>query len=275
VLVTGGAGFIGKYVAAELKQRGHAVVMFDGHHNITDFKALASAAEPCDGIINLAGQLGTEEMIGAEARAVRVNIEGAVNVYDVAARRGIPVVQIGTGHKGQPNPYAITKAAAEDLGLARARWRGDKIAVVRAFHAYGPGQKVPPPHGNAKVRKIVPSFVCRALTGMPLEVWGDGLQLIDLVHVEDVAAVLVDALSGPFGEVTEAGTGVPTSVVAAAWKIIEATDSDSYLEHFPMRPGEPEWTRVVAAVPKCGRPWPHGLKHTIDWYRRELRVAAA
>lgn len=275
VLVTGGAGFIGKYVAAELKQRGHTVVLFDGHHNITDFKALASAAEPCDGIINLAGQLGTEEMIGAEARAVRVNIEGAVNVYDTAAALGIPVVQIGTGHKGQPNPYAITKAAAEELGLARAQWRGEKITVVRAFHAYGPGQKIPPPHGTARVRKIIPSFICRALTGMPLEVWGSGEQQIDLVHVEDVARQLVEGLGGPWGRVREAGTGVATTVNQAAWDVIKATDSNSDVVHLPMRLGEPEGACVVAEWPKALTHWPYGLLPTIDWYRRELRVMAA
>ena len=116
-------------------------------------------------VINLAGMLGTPELLGDERAACEVNIIGAVNVYDAAARRGIPVVQIGTGHKGQPNPYAITKACAEDLGLARARWLGEKITVVRAYHVYGPGQLPGPPHGPASVHKFFPTFACRALSG--------------------------------------------------------------------------------------------------------------
>jgi nucleoside-diphosphate-sugar epimerase len=127
----------------------------------------------------------------------QVNILGALNVYDAAAARDIPVVQIGTGHKGQPNPYAITKACAEDLGLARAGVGGERIVVVRAFHAYGPGQKACAPHGRGTVRKIVPSMVCRALTGMPVQVNGSGDQAIDLVYVDDVAAALADALHAP------------------------------------------------------------------------------
>ena len=127
-----------------------------------EFACRMSRAEA---IINLAGVLGTPELFGSEHRAAQVNILGAVNVYDAAAKLGIPVVQIGTGHKGQPNPYAITKACAEDLGLARARWLGEKITVVRAYHVYGPGQLPGPPHGPAGVHKFFPTFACRALSG--------------------------------------------------------------------------------------------------------------
>ena len=181
-------------------------------------------------------------------------------------------MQIGTGHKGQPNPYAITKGAAEDLALARAQWKGERIAVVRAYHAYGAGQKPFPPHGPSRVRKIIPSFICRALTGMPLEVNGDGTQLIDLVHATDVADVLVAAIGGPYGMVTEAGTGKATSVYAAASEVIaQCGGPSSRIVHVPMRDGEPEGTTVIARKPACAdHPWPHRLTETIVAYREYL-----
>lgn len=268
ILVTGGAGFIGQAVAAELAGRGDQVVTFDRPKSILRKGHLDIAFWNVAGVINLAGVLGTEETLGAEKHAAEVNILGALNVFDVAADRGVPVVQIGTGHKGQPNPYAITKGCAEDLGLARARYRGEHIVVVRAFHAYGPGQKVCPPHGTASVRKIVPSFVCRALTGMPIEINGSGEQLIDLVHVDDVARVLVDALDVPAGSVLEAGTGKPTSVVDAAKDVAAVVGQPVELVFRPMRPGEPEDSTVVAASPACHNPWPHRLDETVDYYRR-------
>jgi nucleoside-diphosphate-sugar epimerase len=178
----------------------------------------------------------------------------------------VPLVQIGTGHRGQPNPYAITKACAEDLLLARAEWEGDRINVVRAFHAYGPGQKACPPHGSSTVRKIIPSFVCRALTGMPLEVNGDGSQLIDLIHVDEVARILIAALGGPYGIVLDAGTGVSTTVLDAASDVIEWTRSDSRIVRVPMRNGEPENATVVAERPCSDKFWPYQLAETIDYY---------
>ena len=276
VLVTGGAGFIGQAVRHELEHRGHVFKSLDYPDSVCDELDVLAAANPCDAIINLAGVLGTSETVGAELRAAEVNILGALTVADVAKDLGIPMVQIGTGHKGQPNPYAITKACAEDLLLARAQWCGQDINVVRAYHAYGPGQKVCPPHGEAKVRKIVPSFVCRALTGMPIEVNGSGRQLIDLIHVAEVARILVDAIDGPvFGQVLEAGTGLATTVLDAAEQVIEMCGSNSEIVLVPMRDGEPVASRVVSDHPESPKRWPWGLDETIRYYQRMLLEKAA
>jgi UDP-glucose 4-epimerase len=270
--VTGGAGWIGKAVCRELTSRGSIPVPFDSSTG-QDVRRLADvhdAMHDVDAVINLAGVLGTAETIGRERQPVEVNVLGALNVFQEAAERGLPVVHIGTGHRGQLNPYAVTKACAEDLALTRASYGGEPIVVVRAFHAYGPGQKMCPPHGTAPVRKIVPSFVCRALTGMPIEVNGSGQQVIDLVHVDDVARVLVDALDGPYGTVIDAGTGKHTTVLQAAWDVIAACRSDSEIVHLPMRPGEPQHSVVVADTPACPNPWPYRLRETVAWYRKAL-----
>jgi UDP-glucose 4-epimerase len=270
VLVTGAAGFIGRAVCEQLTARGDEPAGFDRPHDVTDTDQVADALAGCDAVINLAGALGTGELFGAEQMAVHTNIIGALVVYDAAARLGVPVVQIGTGHKGQPNPYAITKAAAEDLGLARAQYRAERIVIVRAYHAYGPGQKMCPPHGRSPVRKIVPSMVCRALTGMDVEINGSGEQLVDLVHVDDIAAVLVDAVTAAPGTVLEAGTGKPTRVLDVAADILAVTGSTSRIRHIPTRPGEPADAEVVAREPRCHNPWPHRLDETVAWYRDQL-----
>jgi nucleoside-diphosphate-sugar epimerase len=275
VLVTGSSGFIGKHLCAELARRGHDPVPFDRPG--CDIRSAtqvdwAVRAGDLGAVINLAGMLGTPELLGAERDACEANIGGAVNVYDAAARHGgLPVVQIGTGHKGQPNPYAITKACAEDLGLARARWLGEKIAIVRAYHVYGPGQLPGPPHGPASVHKFFPTFACRALQGLPLELCGGGGQLIDPVHVSDVAAALADAIGGPYGQVTEAGCGKPVSVAQVAADIATLPGLTPWLPvEVPGRPGEPRDAEVVAAAPACRNPWPYLVPETIEWYRQWL-----
>jgi nucleoside-diphosphate-sugar epimerase len=271
ILVTGSSGFIGRHVTAELEARGHLVTPFDRPHcDVRDGDALELAMTGCDAVINLAGMLGTPELFGSEAAAAEVNILGAINVYDAAAQRRIPVVQIGTGHKGQPNPYAITKAAAEDLGLSRAQFTGERITIVRAYHVYGPGQTPGPPHGPASVHKFFPTFACRALTGMKLELCGGGGQLIDPVHVTDVASVLADAISGPYGTVIEAGCGKPFTVREIAADI--AMECGARLEPAAVKPraGEPRDAEVVAATPVCVNEWPYLVKETADWYREWL-----
>jgi nucleoside-diphosphate-sugar epimerase len=139
--------------------------------------------------------------------------------------------------------------------------------VVRAYHAYGPGQKAPPPYGKATVRKIIPAFVCAALAGDPIRVNGTGVQTIDLVHVDEVARVLLDGLNGPYGQTIEAGTGTPISVLQAAKDVLAACDSTSEITLAPMRPGEPMVSDVYATNPACANLWPD-LSDTIDYYRQ-------
>lgn len=257
-----------------LEDRGHELVPFDLPENdIRDAARLYRKTEfsEADAIINLAGMLGTPELFGHEAKAAEVNIVGAINVYDVASSLGIPMVQIGTGHKGQPNPYAITKGCAEDIALARAEWSGDRVAVVRAYHVYGPHQPVGPPHGTASVHKFFPTFACRALTGMPLEFCGGGGQLIDPVYVDDCADVLVAALHGPYGKVIEAGNGQPVSVRKAGLDIAwHAGDSLPLVNNTPGRDGEPAGAVVYAENPACTNKWPYKVKETVEWYRQWL-----
>lgn len=270
VLVTGGGGFIGSAVRRLLEANGDEMVTFDhvDGNDVMNKAQLLGATHEIDAVINLAGRLGTSETFGHEYPTAEVNILGAINVADVCRTRGIPLVQIGTGHKGQPNPYAITKACAEELLIARAQETGQQISVVRAYHAYGPGQKPFPPHGKSTVRKIMPSFICRALTGMPIEVNDSGEQVIDLIHVDEVARILVKAISGPYGYVLEAGTGHGVTVNRAALDVIDFCQSKSTIIHIPKRAGEPVDAVVIAEIPESDKLWPWGLDNTVDYYRK-------
>lgn len=273
VLVTGSSGFIGSAVCNSLSARGHKIVPYDlPRCDVRDGDALSAEmriAQP-DAIINLAGMLGTPELFGHEAKAAAVNVIGAVNVYDAAALAGIPVVQIGTGHKGQPNPYAVTKGCAEDLGLCRAQFCGEKIAIVRAYHVYGPRQPVGPPFGTASVHKFFPTFATRAISGLYLELCGGGTQIIDPVYVDDVADVLVNAIDGPYGTVIEAGTGEAVSVAQVAADIRDAAGAEVLITSAASRDGEPAGAIVRASHPQCVNLWPYKVPETVEWYRQWL-----
>ena len=272
VLVTGGGGFIGSAVGWFLQSRGDEMVTFDhiDGHDVNDYSDIHEAIYNTDAVINLAGRLGTSETFGAELDTATVNIIGALNVADAARKLGKPMVQIGTGHKGQPNPYAITKACAEDLLLARASETGQPISVVRAYHAYGPKQKPFPPHGTSTVRKFIPSFICRALTGMPLEINGTGNQIVDPIYVDEVARMLVEAIDAPPGTFREAGCGKGITINAIAKDVIRMTGSSSRIDYIDKRQGEPLDAVVVAESPGSRLNWPYGMTETIDYYKHHL-----
>ena len=111
----------------------------------------------------------------------------------------------------------------------------------------------------------------------PIEVYGSGDQIIDLVYVVDVARLLVDALvrtarNGPDAETTEAGSGRAITVKAVAEKVIAAVGKGSIV-HLPMRPGEKPGAVIVAKKPLMdATPLETGLPVTVDYYRELLRT---
>jgi UDP-glucose 4-epimerase len=269
VLVTGGNGFIGRYVVEELLWRGYSVSVLDTRWrpgvdgatvvlgDIRDEVAVTEAAAHADGVIHLAGVLGTQETISNPRPAAATNILGGLNVMEAALQYGLPMVNIAVGNYWMNNTYSISKNTVERFADMLNKYRDGRIAVVRALNAYGPRQTAAAPHGPSKVRKIMPSFINRALDGDPIEVYGDGEQVMDMIYVADVARILVTALEstaagGPLkveDQTFEAGTGRATTVNEIAQAVVEEvlaqTGKVIPINHLPMRPGEDERSVVL------------------------------
>lgn len=293
--VTGGAGFIGGHVADELVARGHRPVIFDhlgrtahGHPvlmgDVRDPVAMTELAAHVDGIIHLAACLGTQETIRNPRPAAETNVQGGLNFLEAIAQYDIPGVYIGVGNHWMNNTYSISKTTIERFVAMFNKERGTRCNIVRAVNAYGRGQSVAPPFGPAKVRKITPAFVCRALTGQPIEVYGDGQQVSDMVHVTDAAKALVAALEAAadgtvLDRAVEVGPVEHHTVNEVAEHVIKAAAALGYppvpLTHLPMRPGEVPGASVTAdtsTLPLVGIdpaglvPLDRGIAETVVWY---------
>lgn len=272
VLVTGGNGFIGRWVTQELLAHGRHVAVLDTRWrkpvegaqlvlgDIRDATAVTEAVAHADGVIHLAGVLGTQETIKNPRPAAETNILGGLNVLEACAQYDVPLVNIAVGNYWMNNTYSITKNTVERFAEMMNRFRKTRISVVRALNAYGPGQLAAEPFGPSKVRKIMPSFACRALTGLPIEIYGDGTQIMDMIYVGDVAHALVSALefTEQYGPITcEAGTGRKTTVNDIALVVRDEaaaiTGRSVEINRIPMRPGEDEHS-VVIGNPETMRP---------------------
>jgi nucleoside-diphosphate-sugar epimerase len=266
ILVTGGQGFIGGYVVEELLSRGYTPVIFDHHKkvdgllpegcdyfigDVRDDVAMIEAVAHTDGAIHLAAVLGTQECIGNPRPAAQSNLMGGLNFLEAVAQYDIPGVYIAVGNYWMNNPYSITKNMIERFTFMYNKDRGTRVNIVRAVNAYGPRQSVAAPFGSSKVRKITPSFVCRALTNQPIEIYGDGENISDMVYVGDVAKALVSALEKAeqgkvFHEAVECGPQESHTVKEVAELIIKLTGSTAGIKHLPMRPGEQAGVDVTA-----------------------------
>lgn len=256
ILVTGGRGFIGQHVCAKLDdplvfdRRKTALSHSQFLGDICNPADVTEAMAHVDGFIHLAAVLGTQETIQNPLPAARTNILGGLNVLEAAAQYQIPGVYIGVGNHWMNNTYSITKTTIERFIQMYNKDRGTQINIVRAMNAYGPGQVPAYPYGPAKVRKITPSFICRALNNDPIELYGGGHQTSDMVYVEDVADALICALlkakDGEISEAIEIGPKKHNTVREVAELIIRLTNSKSELVDLPMRPGEVEGDSVTA-----------------------------
>lgn len=264
--ITGGQGFIGSHIVDKLVETGNEVVIFDRHDHRTllpphteffqgdvrDSTAVVELAAHVDGIIHLAAVLGTQETIQNPRPSAETNILGSLNVFEAANQYDLPVVYAGVGNHWMRDhgtgAYTISKTAAEDFTRMFNKYRNGKVTTVRPVNAYGPGQSVAAPFGSSKVRKIMPSFICRALTGSPIEVYGDGTQVSDCVYVGDVARIFAAALEYTAengGAETPIGVGPENSITVnaiaerVADEVARQTGQERVeLVHLPMRPGE-------------------------------------
>lgn len=291
ILVTGGNGFIGSHVVDNLLKKGHKVTIFTRNKenpplwnnkvdyflgDIKDSESILEAVSHHNGVINLAGILGTAETVSTPKESVEVNILGAINVFEAIKKFKIRAVQITVGNYTWHNTYAITKYASERFAHMYNKEFGTQISVVRGLNVYGERQK------HLPVRKVVPNFILAALKNKPIIIFGDGQQLLDLIYAKDVAEITARSLlmeHDHYQDVFEAGSGILVTATSLAETIIKLSRSRSELKYMPMRFGEPTRS-ITRGDPSTLEPLGFrdrdftslevGLKKTIDWYKKNL-----
>lgn len=214
VLVTGGAGFVGRNLIPALA--GHTVTVNDLPSRIdhlpwvrpgdVSLRAVCDyAMEGQQAVIHLAALAGVAQCADKPDLAIEWNILGAANVLEAARGAGCRrVVLVSSAAAATPtNPYAASKAALEALGRAWGCTYGLEVVIVRPTNIYGP-------HCRGK-DSVIPRWLRAARAGEPLRVEGNHQR--DYVYVGDVCAALVAALTATKlrrgATLVEVGSGVP------------------------------------------------------------------
>ena len=126
---------------------------------------------------------------------------------------GRDVVMVPTSETAALHPasvYAATKLAQENLVLAIARARGLSAYALRYQNVYGPGQSLSNPYTG-----ILAIFAREMLAGRPIEIFEDGAESRDFVHVSDIAELNVAALTAPGRDVRSVNVGTGRAVAVS------------------------------------------------------------
>lgn len=318
LLVTGAAGFIGNTFVRQRVALGDRVVVLDaltyaGHEinlegvrtdfvlgNICDSELVGAIINhyQVDAVVNFAAESHVDKSIASPNHFIKTNIEGvytllqeSLKYYKETGKEHFRFVQVSTdevyGQLGEtgyfteeskyaPNsPYSASKAAG-DL-ITRAWYHTYKLPTVitNCTNNYGPRQYP---------EKLIPLMIHRAMQGIPLSVYGNGMNVRDWIHVEDHCHGVSLALEkGRLGETYCFGGRSERRSIDVVKQICKTLDElkpradglphESAIEFVTDRPGH-DWRYAIddkKAERELGfvRKYPNfelALKETVQWY---------
>ena len=231
ILVTGGAGFLGSHLCDRLLADGNEVISLDNYFtgskqnvahlaNNSMFEQVRhDVIDPfkfeVDQIYNLACPASPPHYQYNAIKTIKTSVMGAINCLGLAKRCKARVFQASTSevygdpdvhpqpesYWGNVNPIGIRscydegKRAAETLFMDYHRQNGVDIRIVRIFNTYGP--RMNPDDG-----RVVSNFICQALRGEDITIYGDGQQTRSFCYVDDLIEGFVrlmnqDETTGP------------------------------------------------------------------------------
>ncbi len=302
VVVTGGAGFLGRVVVEKLKARGVADVFIPrrAQYDLTQEADVARMYETLkpDVIFHLAAEVGG---IGANmknpGRYFFANMAMALHLIEQARQRGLgQFIQVGTicaypkftpvpfresdlwiGYPEETNaPYGIAKKAAMVMLDAYNRQYGLRSTYVLPVNLYGPGDNFNPDTSHvipALIRKCVEAVNARASY---IECWGTGSASREFLYVDDAAEGLIRA-----GEVLDTpepinlGTGMEITIRDLITLIAKLSGFTGEIRWDSTKPdGQPrrclDVTRAAELLDwRAQVGFEEGLKRTIAWYRNQ------
>lgn len=229
VLVTGGAGFIGRHLVQEFLKRGSKVRVLDNfatgfqknvepfleHPNyeffegdIRDQKTCLDATEGCNWVCHQAALGSVPRSIQDPVTTNEVNISGFINILDAARRNGVERFVYAASSStygdsqnlpkvehiiGNPlSPYAITKYVNELYANIFSSTYGMKCIGLRYFNVFGPHQDP-----NGAYAAVIPLFIKAATLKQPPTINGDGKQTRDFTYVANAVEANMCAFAAP------------------------------------------------------------------------------
>lgn len=304
VLITGGAGFIGSHILAQLQgRRDMDVVVFDNlssgskehvpagmelvEGDVCDEAAVDAlfADHHFDAVIHLAAQTMVPTSVEQPVLDCRINLEGVLHVLEACRTHGtghilfsssaavygdnlhIPLKE--TERLVPTSPYGITKMTTEHYLRVYHELYGMDATVFRFANVYGERQ-------GEKGEGGVVSIFCKLLSQRQgITVFGDGNQTRDFVYAGDIAQAIIRALPLKGYHTMNVSTGQETSINDLIRSFEKAVGYTVPVQYTAPRTGDilrsvlsnEALKRDLGFVPAMDLE--EGIRRTYDWYRSQ------
>jgi UDP-glucose 4-epimerase len=268
ILVTGGAGFIGKYLVKSLLEKGNSVTIFDNFSNstkesmsslvemgvkiiegdITKPLEIINAVKDHEIIIHLAAKISVSESISNPLETYRVNVDGTRNVLAASEKNNVKKLIAASSAavygEGTPNvklteesdtnpisPYGQSKVKMELVIKEFESKHNINCIMLRFFNIYGVGQ-------TSEYAGVITKFLERIAHSKSLEIFGDGLQTRDFVTIDDIVFSINDAISNGKSGTYNIGNGKATTIKDLAELMISISGKKLKITHIDSLKGD-------------------------------------
>ena len=308
ILVTGGAGFLGTHLCRRLLGQGHEVLCVDNfstgtRRNIEEFlddpmfellrhNVTFPLFVEVDEIYNLACPASPVHYQFDPVQTTKTSVSGAINMLGLAKRLKVRILQASTSevygdpivhpqpedYWGNVNPigsrscYDEGKRCAETLFFDYHRQHKMSIKVARIFNTYGPNMR--PDDG-----RVVSNFICQALLGEDITIFGRGEQTRSFCYVTELIDGLDRLMNSPENITGPINIGNPNefTIRELAEKVIEITGSKSKIVEQPLPEDDPKQRQPNIDLAEKLLGWHptinlnEGLKRTVAYFEALLR----
>jgi UDP-glucose 4-epimerase len=279
ILVTGGAGYIGSITAHHLVKRGFEVLVADdlsrGHRHtvppnllhvvrLQDTAALTELLAGVDAVVHFAAYIAVGESTREPALYFANNVGGSLSLFEAMARANVTRIVFSSTAAvyGEPattpipedspfapvSPYGESKAMVERVLGQLDHYRGLRSVVLRYFNACGAEPEAKLGEEHEPETHLIPLLFRAAITGEPVQLFGDdyptpdGTCVRDYIHVGDLASAHLAALdhlmSGGASAQFNVGTGTGHTVLEVLRAVEEISGRKVPYKIAPRRDGD-------------------------------------
>ncbi|HEY5999256.1 MAG TPA: UDP-glucuronic acid decarboxylase family protein [bacterium] len=310
ILITGGAGFIGSHLCDRFLAEGDEVICLDNlltgsvdniahitspkfrfvKYDVTNYLYVDG---PLDAILHFASPASPVDYLELPIQTLKVGSLGTHKALGLAKEKGATFLLASTSevygdplehpqresYWGNVNPigprgvYDEAKRFSEAMTMAYHRTHGVKTRIVRIFNTYGPRMRI-------RDGRAIPNFICQALRGEELTVYGDGSQTRSFCYISDMVEGIWRLLRRGGADPVNIGNPTEHSLLELARLVITQTGSASGIVHQPLPVDDPRVRQPDITLAAGSLGWQPrvdletGLAATIAYFRERLGASA-